>query len=176
MKNQYPESSRENRLNAIKEGKKIYNGVPCKKCGSTEKHVTSYSCVKCNIERNVHKLYDDVLMNPYRTLEKNKSYWDKHKDKRKKIQETYSKSEKGIITNNLKSAKRRARLKNQIPIDNDFEKIKNIYEECRKLSVETGIPHEVDHIIPIAKGGMHHPDNLQIITMSENRRKGKNII
>jgi 5-methylcytosine-specific restriction endonuclease McrA len=29
----------------------------------------------------------------------------------------------------------------------------------------------VDHIQPIAKGGLHHPDNLQILTMEENRKK-----
>jgi 5-methylcytosine-specific restriction endonuclease McrA len=30
----------------------------------------------------------------------------------------------------------------------------------------------VDHIIPIAKGGKHHPDNLQIIYKRENQIKG----
>ena len=38
--------------------------------------------------------------------------------------------------------------------------------------VMNDIPHEVDHIIPICKGGLHHPDNLQILTMKENREKG----
>lgn len=176
MKNQYPNSSRENRLNAIKEGNKIYNGVPCKHCGTTEKHVSSYSCVKCNIERNIHKLYDNDLMSQYRTPEKNKEYWNQNKNRKKIIQEKYSKSEKGIVANNIKSSKRRARIKNQLSDDVDFNKITKIYEECRKLSIETGIPHEVDHIIPISKGGMHHQDNLQIITMSENRRKGSKIL
>ena len=44
--------------------------------------------------------------------------------------------------------------------------------KCCKISCETGLPHEVDHIIPICKGGLHHPDNLQILTMEENRKKG----
>lgn len=30
---------------------------------------------------------------------------------------------------------------------------------------------EVDHIIPLSKGGRHHPKNLQIIPKSENRKK-----
>ncbi len=30
----------------------------------------------------------------------------------------------------------------------------------------------VDHIIPLSKGGMHHPGNLQIIYEKENLRKG----
>ncbi len=67
-------------------------------------------------------------------------------------------------------------MRNQLPVDADLDIIKSIYEECRRLSVETGVPHEVDHIIPIAKGGLHHQDNLQILTMSENRKKGSNIL
>jgi 5-methylcytosine-specific restriction endonuclease McrA len=63
-----------------------------------------------------------------------------------------------------------------LPVDADLDIIKSVYEECRRLSVETGVAHEVDHIIPIAKGGSHHQDNLQILTMSENRKKGSNIL
>ena len=74
----------------------------------------------------------------------------------------------------LLAIQRRATLRNQTPDLNQDEvnKILTIYEECSKISCETGIPHEVDHIIPICKGGLHHPDNLQILTMEENRKKG----
>lgn len=50
--------------------------------------------------------------------------------------------------------------------------IVGIYEKCRSMSEETGIPHHVDHIKPLSKGGRHHPSNLQIITADENLRKG----
>lgn len=36
----------------------------------------------------------------------------------------------------------------------------------------TGIRHNVDHIVPIALGGAHHPDNMRVIPEAENRRKG----
>ena len=176
MSNQFPISSKENRAKAIAAGEKIYDGIPCKHCGSTKKHVSSYSCVPCNIKKSLPKLYDEKLMAQYRTKEKVKLYWENNKDKSKEIDKRYRESEKGIITSTSKSAKRRARIKNQLTSDADFDKIKSIYEECRRLSLETGIPHEVDHIIPIAKGGLHHQDNLQIITMVENRKKGANIL
>jgi 5-methylcytosine-specific restriction endonuclease McrA len=32
--------------------------------------------------------------------------------------------------------------------------------------------YEVDHIIPLSKGGKHHQDNLQYLTKDENRKKG----
>ena len=115
-------------------------------------------------------------MAQYRTKEKVKLYWENNKDKSKEIDKRYRESEKGIIASTSKSAKRRARIKKQLTSDADFDIIKSIYEECRRLSLETGIPHEVDHIVPISKGGLHHQDNLQILTMSENRKKGANIL
>ena len=76
--------------------------------------------------------------------------------------------------NNMRASKRRASLRNQTPdlTQEQVKEILTIYEECSRISNETGIPHEVDHIIPICKGGLHHPDNLQILTMKENRSKG----
>lgn len=35
--------------------------------------------------------------------------------------------------------------------------------------------HEVDHIIPVSKGGMHRLSNLQYLTREENRRKSNKL-
>lgn len=51
-----------------------------------------------------------------------------------------------------------------------------LYKQCFILGKTTGIPHEVDHIVPVSKGGQHHPDNLQVLTRTENRRKGAKIL
>jgi len=48
------------------------------------------------------------------------------------------------------------------------EIIKKIYETCPE-------GYEVDHIIPLSRGGLHHEDNLQYLTIAENRRKGNRI-
>jgi 5-methylcytosine-specific restriction endonuclease McrA len=47
----------------------------------------------------------------------------------------------------------------------------NYYKLARELTESTGIPHEVDHIWPISKGGPHLPWNLRVITREENRSK-----
>jgi hypothetical protein len=75
------------------------------------------------------------------------------------------------ISKSIRSAKMRggnvialtAVEKNQI-----FE----IYNEAKKLSLITNIPHHVDHIRPLAAGGTHHPENLRVIPASENLSKG----
>jgi 5-methylcytosine-specific restriction endonuclease McrA len=47
-----------------------------------------------------------------------------------------------------------------------------IYKEARRLTETTGVPHHVDHVKPLAVGGRHHPENLQILTAQENLEKG----
>ena len=39
------------------------------------------------------------------------------------------------------------------------------------LTIKTGILHEVDHEMPISKGGKHHEDNLQVLTWMKNNEK-----
>lgn len=54
------------------------------------------------------------------------------------------------------------------------EKMLAIYLERARLEEETGIPHEVDHIVPVVNKlvcGLHWEGNMRIITTEENRRK-----
>jgi hypothetical protein len=69
---------------------------------------------------------------------------------------------------------RQLRIKKATPSWADKESIKQFYIEAQRLTKETGVPHEVDHIIPIAGklvSGLHVPSNLQILTAEENQRK-----
>lgn len=70
-------------------------------------------------------------------------------------------------------ALRRARQAAATPnLDGDQAAIMaTLYDSAKRVSEKTGIPHEVDHIVPLAKGGMHHPCNLQILPRSINRKK-----
>lgn len=53
-----------------------------------------------------------------------------------------------------------------------------VYEIARRVSACTGIPHEVDHILPV-KGktvsGLHVPINLQWVPKMLNRRKSNTV-
>lgn len=79
-------------------------------------------------------------------------------------------------TKNARAAKRRAAKRNQTPnlTEQDKTDIIMLYQQAKEVSASTGIPHEVDHIQPISRGGLHHPINLQILTRDENRQKGSN--
>jgi hypothetical protein len=56
----------------------------------------------------------------------------------------------------------------------DWRKMDEMYFLAKRLTKETGIRHEVDHIIPLNGefvSGLHVPGNLQILTKSENSAK-----
>jgi hypothetical protein len=56
----------------------------------------------------------------------------------------------------------------------DGELIQGIYRQATELSRATGIPHEVDHVIPLQGvnvSGLHHQDNLLIVPKNLNRSK-----
>lgn len=57
----------------------------------------------------------------------------------------------------------------------DLDQISAVYREAARLTQETGVPHEVDHVIPLQGelvSGLHVSSNLQILHRSANRSKG----
>ena len=69
------------RLKAIKQGLKTYNGKPCKQCQCTIKRVDNYTCIKCGHQRNIL----DRLNNPDK--------WKKSKqisDRKYRLKEAYN--------------------------------------------------------------------------------------
>ncbi len=93
-----------------------------------------------------------------RRKEYNKGWADRNKDKR-------------MAT----CSKRRASKLNATPAWADHEKIRMVYAECIRLTSETGVIHEVDHIVPLQGKnvcGFHVHYNLQAIPRDNNRTKG----
>ena len=72
-------------------------------------------------------------------------------------------------TVNEANARYRARMKAQIVPGEDIKPIQDFYANCPE-------GYEVDHIIPLSKGGLHSLSNLQYLTISENRRKSNKIV
>jgi len=61
-----------------------------------------------------------------------------------------------------------AKRKNQTPKDADIKTLQKFYINCPA-------GYEVDHICPVSKGGLHTIENLQYLTVSENRKKSNKL-
>ena len=85
---------------------------------------------------------------------KNSEYWKNNPDKRAEVRNRRRAHEKGCATADRKT-------------------IKQFYKTSQRISKCLGIRFEVDHILPLAAGGIHCPSNLQIIPWRINRIKGK---
>jgi 5-methylcytosine-specific restriction endonuclease McrA len=98
-----------------------------------------------------------------------------NKDKATENSKRYAKENPGWKAAHC--AKRRSCKLKALPAwltQEELDKIEGFYQKAKRLFKETGIPHHVDHIIPLQGkyvSGLHVPWNLQILTASENSKK-----
>ena len=156
-----------NRKQAKERGEKTYDGKPCKNCGSTKKYTSNWSCVSCELQRTLNR--DPDIFKRYIKSEKGQKWLKEFRRSQtyRSIQNKWY-NESGF--GREQQARRRKQIRqsyNNLSIL-EKEKIKEIYKEAARLTIETDIIYHVDHIVRLADGGTHTPDNLQILTFEEH--------
>lgn len=104
-----------------------------------------------------------------------KRYYQQNKEKIKQYRQTNPVKHRGNRVG------RRKIPKYCIPVWYNFERktINELYNQCKLITKQTGIIHEVDHIVPINNKkvcGLHTLSNLRIITKEENGKKHNKLI
>lgn len=158
-------------------------------------------CTKCSLEKDLREFYKNgkegrcktcfnemVKLNAYpnRTAPRGQMssearkatqarYREKHRDQIRASQRKWVKDNLPKVlarTNKYQAAKHNATPK--WLTKEHLKQIEGIYIEAANITKETGIPHEVDHEVPICGRnvtGLHVPWNLRILPQNENRRK-----
>jgi len=92
----------------------------------------------------------------------------------------WKKRNRGVVAASV--ASRKAHIRQATPrwlTKEQKQQIKGFYIEADRLKTDTGIDHEVDHIVPIRGGvvhGLHVPWNLRVITAEENQKKNRKLL
>lgn len=142
-----------------------------------------YTCIVCANLRSArwNKAHPGAAREWYENNKEWKlQYWKQwrqsHPDRIKQSYRKWAQANKARI--NALIAKRNALKLNATPPWVDHLAIRAIYKEATRLTVATGIRHEVDHVIPLRHPrvcGLHIPVNLQILTSDENKRKSNQL-
>ena len=156
------------------------------------------TCNKCKIEKELTEFHKDKgKKDGHSTCCKicakaRTAKWQvENKDRKNRNQAKYRNSNKELLAKRYKEytannpniprarlAKRRAKKLQATPhwlTEKDHDRIKHIYWMADLITKITGEQHHVDHITPLQGEnvcGLHVPENLQILTATENLSKG----
>jgi hypothetical protein len=122
---------------------------------------------KCNEQSKIW-----YQLNSEKHKERSRNWQRKNPDKIKAINKTWLENNRDKA--NARTGRRRACKLQQTPVWSNNREILKFYKESLRLTKETGIPHHVDHIIPLRGefvSGLHVPNNLQVIPASDNCKK-----
>lgn len=106
--------------------------------------------------------------NAEKVLAYNAAYQRANPELRAKWQESYKAKRPDVYA---KAKVTRRTCERRIVPWYDRAAVSEIYRECKRISELTGIPHHVDHIIPLKNKqvcGLHVQDNLQVIPAKDN--------
>ena len=144
-----------------------FTGKPCKH-GHVDKRLTiNGMCCECSRIKN-NKRYESYY----------KQYAQENRDRIKSIMSNYQKNNKGKV--NARTAARHAAKLQRTPKWLDSEEkwlIQETYTLASLRTKVTGIPWHVDHIVPLQGdivSGLHVPENLRVVTATENCSKNNN--
>lgn len=111
--------------------------------------------------------------NPGAARAVSKRWYDANKEKKLHANKVWRAMNKAMVQQY--NVKRRAAIGQATPTWSNIKDIVDVYKRSVKITELTGIPHHVDHIIPLNGEyvcGLHVAWNLQILTASDNLTKG----
>ncbi len=156
----------------------------CKQCSNSFTGVRCKPCQKLAIQRwkqaNKERTYTTNRVYQTNNKEKVAKYratWEeKNKEMKVDINRKWREGNRGYV--NADKATRRANKLKATPTWANNMVILTYYNLAKRLSTCLGIPHQVDHILPLngrLVSGLHVENNLQVLPATINLKKGNRI-
>ena len=156
------------RKEATDAGVKFYfTGKACKYGHVAARSTNHGECGQCHAERSA-KL---SLENPDENARRVRASTDPSSNRAKAS--LWKKQNPERVAINVAMRQRRIVHANSVWANN--ETIKMMYLEAQRLTIETGVRHHVDHIVPLNSSvvcGLHNEFNLMVTTALDNLKKG----
>lgn len=189
---------------ALAGAKRFYTGKPCIRGHLAIRYVSTGGCSAClreNVDaipkaklaaqRKARRALNGEQIrakdrawreaNPEKVAEYRKRHapaiaqWKRdNKDKFAATVKRYMQTPKGRAKSAEKTRRRQAALLLRTPKWVNVAELEVFYREAVRLTLETGILHHVDHIVPLqgrSVSGLHVPANLRVIPAAENQAK-----
>lgn len=153
---------------ALKGNVLYFTGKPCKHGHITQRRTVNGCCTDCEEVKNNSKQRKEYMS----------AYAVEKRSKLREIASRWQKNNKGKV--NAVTAERHASKLLRTPswlTKEEKQRIRCYYQLSAMRTRESGIPWNVDHIIPLQGenvSGLHVPWNLQVIPASDNFKKSNN--
>ena len=168
-----------------------YTGKPCIREHYSKRSVATGTCIACTAEdRSLPEAKERMRAYARAYIQTSRGAANIRRSQRKyRAKESYKEKARQLQAELRKNPEYRARLlegarrnhvlkanPNGVPEWYDRDACVAFYLEAIRRTEATGERWVVDHIVPIARGGLHSAENLQVITWKANATKGLRVI
>lgn len=168
---------------------RYFTGKPCKHGHVAQRDVANATCTECKkcYDRKIYRLNPEIKkeaqkkrywINPEKQRQWHREYCAINRDKKLKIKEDWRKRNPDHVRRKAVQyeGNRRARLmsmENRFS-DSDVKDLMSLQgERCANCGKSLSrAKYEIDHIVPISRGGGNSRSNIQILCRGCNRKKG----
>lgn len=149
--------------------KSYFTGKECRRGHVTMRFVCDKSCYGCKNE-NTKKW---IAENREKKRDYDKEYIQKNRLKRNANNAKWCRENKEKLREKRRATKSSRRAaEGKYTVDDIKRMLESQQHECNICFVNIAEKYEIDHIVPLSKGGTSWPSNLQILCPTCNRRKG----
>ena len=167
---------------------RFFTGQACVHGHLVERFTSSNACVVCarrnarkwcakNIDRTRAYGIKSYAKNREAQVESARQYRKQFPEKANESTKKWRAANKSLVAAHGSAA--RARLLRATPSWVNIKDVAEIYQKRDEIAETTGMPHHVDHIVPLKNPlvcGLHVPWNLRVIPAKENQQKKNRLI